>query len=84
MESVEQTKLDGNRDWVRHAIDTEHSQYHSLLLADLDGDKKVELVAGKRYMGHEGKDPGEYDARGVYSYEFLPKTRSWNGRNAHQ
>lgn len=74
---LEQTKLDGNRDWVRHAIDTEHSQYHSLLLADLDGDKKVELVAGKRYMGHEGKDPGEYDARGVYSYSFLPKTRSW-------
>lgn len=74
---LEQTKPDGNRDWVRHAIDTEHSQYHSLLLADLDGDKKVELVAGKRYMGHEGKDPGEYDARGIYSYEFLSKTRSW-------
>lgn len=80
---LEQTKNDGNRDWVRHAIDTEHSQYHSLLLADLDGDKQVELIAGKRYMGHEGKDPGEYDARGIYSYRFLPKTRSWERRTIH-
>lgn len=80
---LEQTKNDGNRDWVRHAIDTEHSQYHSLLLADLNGDKRVELIAGKRYLGHEGKDPGEYDARGVYSYTFLPSSRSWERRTIH-
>jgi dienelactone hydrolase len=74
---LEQVQLDGNRDWVRHTIDTEHSQYHSLLLADLDGDGKPELVAGKRYLGHEGRDPGEHDARGIYSYSFNPTTRSW-------
>lgn len=80
---LEQTKNDGNRDWQRHVIDTEHSQFHSLLLADLDGDKKVELIAGKRYLGHEGKDPGEYDARGIYSYRFLPATRSWQRTTIH-
>ncbi|WP_254513982.1 alpha/beta fold hydrolase [Anatilimnocola floriformis] len=80
---LEQTKNDGNRDWERHTIDTEYSQFHSLLLADLDGDKKIELIAGKRYMGHEGKDPGEYDTLGIFSYKFLPKTRSWERTAIH-
>jgi hypothetical protein len=80
---LEQTKKEGERTWTHHTIDTEHSQYHSLLLADLDGDKQVELIAGKRSMGHEGKDPGEYDARGIYSYRFLPATRSWKRRTIH-
>ncbi|QDU31554.1 FG-GAP repeat protein [Anatilimnocola aggregata] len=79
----EQQLIDGKREWQKHAIDTEHSQFHSLLLADLDGDKQTELIAGKRYLGHEGKDPGEYDARGIYSYRFLPKTRSWQRTVIH-
>jgi dienelactone hydrolase len=81
---LEQTKNDGNRDWKRHMIDTEYSQFHSLLLADIDGDKKVELIAGKRYMGHEGKDPGEYDALGIFWYRFLPKSRSWQRGVIHR
>jgi hypothetical protein len=56
--------------WTRHAIDTSWAQPHSLLLADLDGDKHLEVVAGKRYMGHEGKDPGEYERIEVFSYRF--------------
>jgi esterase/lipase len=80
---LEQTKKENERGWIHHTIDTEHSQYHSLLLADLDGDKKDELIAGKRYMGHEGKDPGEYDARGIYSYRFLAETRSWKRQTIH-
>ncbi|WP_425616043.1 FG-GAP-like repeat-containing protein [Anatilimnocola sp. NA78] len=79
----EQQQQDGKRTWQKHVIDTEHSQFHSLLLADLDGDKQVELIAGKRYLGHEGKDPGEYDARGVFSYRFLPKIRSWQRTVIH-
>jgi predicted dienelactone hydrolase len=63
--------------WLRHAIDTTWAQPHSLLLADLDGDKKNELVAGKRYMGHEGKDPGEWDPLCAYSYQFDPQLKSW-------
>jgi hypothetical protein len=74
---LEQTNTGDQRGWQRHTIDTEHSQFHALLLADLDGDQQPELIAGKRYLGHEGKDPGEYDPRGIFSYRFLPETRSW-------
>ena len=63
--------------WVRHAIDTSWAQPHSLLLADIDGDKQPELIAGKRYMGHEGKDPGEYERIVLYSYRFDRNLRTF-------
>ncbi|NQT17311.1 MAG: VCBS repeat-containing protein, partial [Planctomycetes bacterium] len=69
---------DGDTDrWVRHAIDTSWSQAHSLLLADVDGDGHPELIAGKRYMGHDGKDLGEYDPLVIYWYDFDPELRTW-------
>jgi acetyl esterase/lipase len=81
---LEQTKdTDGQRAWQRHAIDTSWAQPHSLLLADLNGDKKPKLVAGKRYMGHEGKDPGEWDVLCAYSYQFDPKLRTWRRSELH-
>src|SRR5262245_16717771 len=66
-----------SRSWTWRAIDTSWAQPHSIFLADLDGDKKPELVAGKRYMGHEGKDPGEYDLLCAYYYNFQPATKTW-------
>lgn len=63
--------------WVRHAIDTSWSQPHSILLADIDLDGREDLVAAKRYMGHDGKDPGEFDPRVAYWYSFSPATRVW-------
>jgi hypothetical protein len=66
--------------WTRHAIDTSWAQPHSLLLVDLDGDKRPEVVAGKRYMGHEGRDPGEYDRIEHHAYQFNPSTRTFDRR----
>jgi predicted dienelactone hydrolase len=43
----------------------------------------VELVAGKRYMGHEGKDPGEYDLLCAYSYAFDKKAKTWQRSEIH-
>jgi dienelactone hydrolase len=75
---MEQSKdSEGSRRWIRHAIDTSWSQAHSLLWADLDGDQRSELIAGSRYLGHDGKDPGEYNPLVVCSYQFLPETRTW-------
>jgi hypothetical protein len=66
------------RTWIWRAIDTSWAQPHSIFLADLNGDKKPELVAGKRYMGHEGKDTGEYDLLCAYYYNFDPKLKTWS------
>jgi len=74
---LEQLRQDGSRRWVRHAIDTSWSQPHSILLADVDNDQHLELVAGKRYMGHGGKDPGEYDPLVAFWYDFDPQAQTW-------
>jgi hypothetical protein len=50
-----------NHRWARHTIDESFSQIHVLKLVDLDGDGQMELLAGKRYRGHSGNDPGSYD-----------------------
>lgn len=67
----------GERTWTLHAIDTSWAQAHSIFLADLTGDGRPELVAGKRYLGHEGRDPGEYDLLCAYYYQWQSSTRTW-------
>jgi hypothetical protein len=47
--------------WIRHTIDDRVSVTHALAVADLDGDGKTDLVTGKRFLAHNGNDPGEYD-----------------------
>ncbi|MGQ9504442.1 MAG: alpha/beta fold hydrolase [Thermogutta sp.] len=58
------------RRWALHVIDTSYSQIHAILVADLDGDGRAEFVAGKRYLGHDGRDPGEWNPLGIYWYRF--------------
>jgi hypothetical protein len=60
----------GQRYWQHHIIDTEHSQYHDMRLADIDNDGQVELITGKRYHAHNGKDPGGNDPIGTYYFEI--------------
>lgn len=60
----------GGQNWVRHAIDPSNSQYHDLIWADIDGDGNNELITGKRYRAHCGKDPGEYDPVGLYYFQW--------------
>ncbi len=74
---LEQGADEDQRTWQQHAIDTEWSQFHSLMLADLDGDGREEVVAGKRYLGHDGKDLGEFDPMIVAAYQFDPSARTW-------
>lgn len=59
-----------NRTWTKHTIDESFSQVHVLNLVDLDGDGKPELLAGKRYRGHDGNDPGSYDPLVLYYYKI--------------
>ena len=47
--------------WIHHTIDDRVSVMHALAVADLDGDGRTDLVTGKRFLAHNGNDPGEYD-----------------------
>ncbi|HEO71157.1 MAG TPA: VCBS repeat-containing protein [Candidatus Hydrogenedentes bacterium] len=60
----------GKRSWVKHDIDPGRSQYHDLRLVDIDNDGEPELVTGKRYRAHCGKDPGAGDPIGLYYFKI--------------
>jgi hypothetical protein len=58
--------------WTRRTIDAAWSQGHASTLTDLNGDGRPDLITGKRFMAHNGSDPGEKEPLGVYWYERLP------------
>jgi hypothetical protein len=64
----------GKRVWTKHPIDPFNSQYHDMHWVDIDGDGQAELVTGKRYRAHCGKDPGADDDVGLYYFK-------WNGES---
>jgi len=66
----EQGKGDPDPTWKRHVIDDTWSQAHSFELADIDADGDLDLVTGKRFMAHNGGDPGAFEPVGVYWYEL--------------
>ena len=66
---LEQEGTASNRHWTRHTIAESFSQVHVLKLVDIDGDGQTELLADKRYRGHNGKDPGSYDPLVIYYYK---------------
>lgn len=66
----EQINRNGEIEFKQHLIDKSWSQAHSLALADLDGDGDSDLIAGKRFMAHNGGDPGATEPLGVYWYEL--------------
>lgn len=61
-----------NRSWVKHPIDLYNSQFHTMMLADIDNDGSDELITGKRYRAHGDNDPGAHDPIGLYYFK-------WNG-----
>jgi hypothetical protein len=65
-------RADGTTSWKEHVIDESWSQAHALALADLDGDRSEELVAGKCIWAHEGGDPGAAEPPAVYYYKWHP------------
>ena len=78
---LEQTKdSDGKRAWIRHLIDDTWSQPHFLLLANLDSDPALELITGKRYRAHNGKDPGGKDPLCLYYYDINAKKKTFTRR----
>lgn len=70
---LEQVVQDGKRSWKWHTIDDRWSQAHALVLADLNGDGRPELITGKRLYGHGGGDPGGQEPQCVFYYKFDAK-----------
>ena len=68
----------GNATWTHHEIDKSFSQSHGLALADINGDGNPDLITGKRYFAHNGKDPGEFEPAVINWYEYKPgKVPQW-------
>jgi hypothetical protein len=56
--------------FARRTIDASWSQPHASTIVDLNGDGHLDIVTGKRFMAHNGSDPGEKEPLGVYWYEY--------------
>jgi dienelactone hydrolase len=67
----------GRKEPIFAPIDTSWSQCHAPLIANIDNDGIRDIVAGKRYMGHEGNDPGEFDPLVIYWYEWDERRSAW-------
>src|SRR5579871_1563616 len=62
--------------WLQKPIDTSWSQAHTLILADLLGDRHPVVVTGKRYKAHD-HDPGAGEPLGLYYYRYDRRNRRW-------
>jgi len=58
--------------WVSRPIDNTWSQSHTSVLADVNGDGRVDLITGKRYHARNAaQDASEREPLGLYWYEFV-------------
>lgn len=68
----------GKISWKETLIDRGYSQPHVLVMADLDGDGADELITGKRYFAHNGKDPGGTEMPCLYYYTWDAKLANFS------
>ena len=76
----------GKKIWKRHVITGQKpednpygvafSQAHAAQLVDIDGDGTRDLVTGKRWWAHNGRDPGGNDAAVLYWFKIVPGGKS--------
>lgn len=57
-------------EFTQHEIDKTIAQTHATILADMNGDGLPDLVTGKRFYAHNGRDPGEDDPPVIAWYEL--------------
>ncbi len=56
--------------WKTHEIDSSIAQTHAMCFADMSGDGLPDLITGKRYYAHNGRDPGEDEPALLAWYEL--------------
>lgn len=68
-----------NVNFTHHEISKIFSQTHNLSLVDVNDDGNLDLVSGKRFFAHNGKDPGAFEPKVLYWYEYEPgKQPKWH------
>jgi len=73
-------QADGTTTWRQHMIDKKFSQGHALAWDDVDNDGQPELITGKRYYAHSGRDAGAQDEITVQFYDWNPTNQTWTKR----
>jgi len=74
----EQVKTDEGITFRRHEFYKASSQTHALRLVDVNRDGLPDLVTGKRYHAHHGKDPGGNEPAVVLWFELKrPEKGKW-------
>ncbi len=67
----------GEITWTEHEIDKSLSQLHCLVWRDLDGNGRKELVTGKRWRAHRGRDPGAAEPVCLVRYVWDSSTKQF-------
>ncbi len=60
----------GQRTFQQHAIEEHYGNFHTMTLADVNGDGRPDLVTGKRLFGHDGRDESEFDPLFLFWYDI--------------
>lgn len=58
----------------KRMIDGFWSQAHAVTMVDMNGDGKLDLLSGKRFLAHD-YDPGARDPLGIFWYERIPAAK---------
>lgn len=61
---------DGRRTFDQHAVETDFGQFHTMVMGDLNGDGRPDLVTGKRLFAHHGRDVTCYEPLFAFWYEI--------------
>ncbi|HET6999748.1 MAG TPA: VCBS repeat-containing protein [Puia sp.] len=62
----------GQMVFKHHEINKAFSETHALSLTDINGDGYPDLITGKRYYAHLGRDPGAHEPSVLYWFEYRP------------
>ncbi|HTF63248.1 MAG TPA: VCBS repeat-containing protein [Edaphobacter sp.] len=66
----EQRMVNGKRSFSEHWIEKAYPTIHTMVLADLDGDGKPELITGKQLFAHNGGDVAALEPVFLFYYKM--------------
>lgn len=66
------TDESGKINFKTHLMSNTTAQTHSSIMADLNGDGRKDYITGKRFLAHNGRDPGDSDPAILLWLEFTP------------